>query len=447
MKNRITAVILTFALCIAPVVPTLAGFSDKLPETATVGEAFTIATDSIRGYAIQDGILWTWGRETAGEDEEGYLIFNTRPAPEPIMEDAASVRTNGDVAFVLKTDGALWSWGFGGNASLGDDETGFRMEPAQIMDGVNAICAEMERDFAFAIKEDDSLWGWGRNESYQLGDGTRETRFTPVRIMDDVKSVRIMNDYPKEMVYAVKTDGSLWKWGTDYNEIIGNDNVIRREVVAEFKTPTLVTENADEIIAGFSNPNLDAEGNLRINEKTIIPDVAEVTDSGYGDYLWRKKDGTVWYDGYNGGNPNHSGTGEIVLKEDAAAVTGVAVSPANASLARGGTLQFSAVVTGTGNPAQTVTWSVTGGGGGTGISGSGLLTVGADETAATLTVTATSTVDSGQSGAAAVTVETPGPGSVVPAPEKVQITQSSQGALVYRYPTVMPGGGNRDHFI
>jgi hypothetical protein len=224
------------------------------------------------------------------------------------MEDVASVRTNGDVTFALKTDGTLWSWGSASTSGiLGDNRAGNtsyvnsqgytlydRLEPAQVMDGVSVVCAEIEWSFAFAIKKDGSLWGWGANKSYQLGDGTQEERFVPVKIMDDAESVRIIND---ELVYAVKTDGSLWRWG------------------AEFKTPVLVTQDADEIIAGFANPNLDADDNLHI-EETVIPDVAEATDSGYDDYLWRKKDGTVWYSGRNGGNPNHRGPGEIFLKED-----------------------------------------------------------------------------------------------------------------------------------
>ena len=85
-------------------------------------------------------------------------------------------------------------------------------------------------------------------------------------------------------------------------------------------------------------------------------------------------------------------------------VTGVTVSPATASAAKGGTAAFTASVTGTGNPAQIVTWSVTGGTTGTSISGDGILTVAANETAATLTVKATSAIDAAKSGTSAVTV-------------------------------------------
>jgi hypothetical protein len=85
-------------------------------------------------------------------------------------------------------------------------------------------------------------------------------------------------------------------------------------------------------------------------------------------------------------------------------VTGVIVSPETPSVAKRGTQAFTATVSGSNNPAQTVTWSVSGGGVGTAISMDGVLSVAADESAATLTVRASSTVDSAKSGTAVVTV-------------------------------------------
>ena len=72
--------------------------------------------------------------------------------------------------------------------------------------------------------------------------------------------------------------------------------------------------------------------------------------------------------------------------------------------AAGATKNFTATVAGSGDYADTVTWTVTGGGEGTSVSGSGVLTVAAGETAETLTVTATSTQDPTKAASATVTV-------------------------------------------
>jgi len=101
-----------------------------------------------------------------------------------------------------------------------------------------------------------------------------------------------------------------------------------------------------------------------------------------------------------GGTPVDPGT--------PATVTAVTVSPSTTSVDKGATRQFSAAVTGTNGPAQTVTWAVTGGITGTSITpNGGLLTVAAGETATSLTVRATSTADTAKSGTATVTVTAP----------------------------------------
>ena len=87
-------------------------------------------------------------------------------------------------------------------------------------------------------------------------------------------------------------------------------------------------------------------------------------------------------------------------------VTGVLVNPTTASLTKGGIETFTAIVNGTNNPAQTVTWSIDESGkhSQTVIGTDGVLTINSAETLATLTVRATSTVDTSKSGVAIVTV-------------------------------------------
>jgi formylglycine-generating enzyme required for sulfatase activity len=106
-----------------------------------------------------------------------------------------------------------------------------------------------------------------------------------------------------------------------------------------------------------------------------------------------------------GGN---SGDDDPVDDDPIVTVTSVTVGPGTAIVERGGSRNFTATVTGTGDPAQTVTWTVSGGGAGTSIgSTTGQLTVAAGETAIGLTVTATSTADTSKTGGAAVTVILP----------------------------------------
>lgn len=84
------------------------------------------------------------------------------------------------------------------------------------------------------------------------------------------------------------------------------------------------------------------------------------------------------------------------------AVTSVTVTPATATVAKGGSLQLSAVLAGTGIFDKSVTWSINSSV--SSITDSGVLTVSASETATTITVTAASDYDSTKTGTATITV-------------------------------------------
>lgn len=87
-------------------------------------------------------------------------------------------------------------------------------------------------------------------------------------------------------------------------------------------------------------------------------------------------------------------------------VSSVAVSPANVTMPKGGSLTFMPVVTATGNATKNVTWQVTGGTSqSTYITQAGELVIGTDETVSSLTVKAVSDFDNATEGEATVTVE------------------------------------------
>ena len=99
-------------------------------------------------------------------------------------------------------------------------------------------------------------------------------------------------------------------------------------------------------------------------------------------------------------------------------VTGVNIAPGpTVDVAAGSSLQFSAEVTGTDNPSQSVNWTVSGSQStGTSISSNGLLVVSSDETSPTLTIKAVSLQD--QSKTASVTVNITGnSGPITDTPE------------------------------
>jgi len=159
-----------------------------------------------------DGSLWAWGGNTDGQLGDGTTVNKNTPVE--IMDNVKAVAAGSGDTTVLKTDGSVWSWGDNGNGSVGDGTTEKRLSPVKIMDDVTAISAGM------AIKTDGSLWAWGYNGYGQLGDGTNEDKLSPVKIMDDVAAVSVGG----WVTMAIKTDGSLWAWGSNYGGALGNGN-------------------------------------------------------------------------------------------------------------------------------------------------------------------------------------------------------------------------------
>jgi len=110
-------------------------------------------------------------------------------------------------------------------------------------------------------------------------------------------------------------------------------------------------------------------------------------------------------------DPTKSGDATVTVVEayTPPTVTDIVVTPAIATVIRGETQLFTALVNGENNPPQDVTWSVEPRATGTTIDTDGLLTVDIAETTLELIVTAISDYDPTQSGTATVTVINPPP--------------------------------------
>jgi alpha-tubulin suppressor-like RCC1 family protein len=89
-------------------------------------------------------------------------------------------------------------------------------------------------EFSVALRSDGTLWAWGSNSNGQLGQGNRDEKGTPVEVGTDKDWADVSAG--AFHVVAVKKDGSLWAWGFNGNGELGDG--LKAEVDAPEKIGT-----------------------------------------------------------------------------------------------------------------------------------------------------------------------------------------------------------------
>ena len=184
------------------------------------------------GAVKSDGTLWMWGYDGPAPAPYGRLGLNdqiARSSPTQVGTDTTWSR-DGDGKLIgdavstsaIKNDGTLWSWGINTNGILGLNEapspTFKRSSPCQV--GTDTTWKSIRNAGSYnriALKTNGTLWCWGNNESGVLGlNQTNDVGLysSPTQIGTDT-TWSILSGGHGTGVSAIKTDGTLWAWGSN----------------------------------------------------------------------------------------------------------------------------------------------------------------------------------------------------------------------------------------
>jgi alpha-tubulin suppressor-like RCC1 family protein len=212
-----------------------------VPQTVSAGTYHTVAIKA-------DGSLWAWGNNTSAQLGLGdYDLAQQKVLPTQVgtATDWASVSAGTQHTMAIKADGTLWVWGtnYDGSMGLGLYNASQRTTPVQLGNANDWGAVSVGSHHTLAIKTDGSLWAWGSNDRGQLGLGNNTNQNVPVRVGTDNDWAAVSAGIQHTM--AIKADGSLWAWGLNDKGQLGlNDNTDRNAPVQVSATSDWTTVSA-----------------------------------------------------------------------------------------------------------------------------------------------------------------------------------------------------------
>jgi alpha-tubulin suppressor-like RCC1 family protein len=203
----------------------------------------SLALQEFNSLGIKDdGSLWVWGNDYIGLP---------RSSPSQVGTSSWSyVSSNWNANYAIRTDGTLWAWGNNFSGELGQGNRTASGSPVQIgTSSWNFIAANcIGGRFKLAIRSDGTLWSWGENFDGELGQGDTIYRSSPVQIGTATDWSYCAHGYS----YAVglKTNGTLWTWGYNgYGQLGQGDINHRSSPVQVGGSWSMVTTGKDNVSA------------------------------------------------------------------------------------------------------------------------------------------------------------------------------------------------------
>jgi alpha-tubulin suppressor-like RCC1 family protein len=271
--------------------------------------------------------IYSWGYNNVGQ----LATINTTLRSSPVsvlggFTDWCQVSAGVTTTIAIRTNGTAWAWGEGINGTLGDNSTVNKSSPVSVVGGFTDWCqvsaggnrANNARS-AVAVRQNGTAWAWGYNGEGALGDNTTTNKSSPVSVIGG------FCDWCQVVTRSggaagIRTNGTLWSWGTGSNGELGNNCTANRSspvsvvggftdwcqvagTISQFSQILAVRTNGSAWAWG-SNTSGQLGDNTTVNKSSPVSVIGGFTDwcqlaGGDKLSLGVRQNGTLWAWGYN----------------------------------------------------------------------------------------------------------------------------------------------------
>lgn len=181
-----------------------------------------------------DGTVWSWGANASGQLGDGSF----KPSRVPVatgLAEIVRIRAGGDVSMAISRRRGLYSWGENSDGQLGlgsAASTDLGVPTATRRSVIDAAAAERG---SLVLGVDGLVVGSGANDAGSLGDGgtTARNTYAAVSVVSQVIALDLGG---LTSAAAIGADGTVWSWGDNTSEQLGNTNL----AVSGTSTPTVI---------------------------------------------------------------------------------------------------------------------------------------------------------------------------------------------------------------
>jgi alpha-tubulin suppressor-like RCC1 family protein len=178
-----------------------------------VGSSYSLARRS-------DGTVWAWGDNQYGQLGDGTTTQRLAPVQVSGLTDATAIDVGPSYSLARRSNGTVWAWGYNHDGRLGHRPTTSRSIPARVSSLTSVISLATGQKHSLALRSDSTVWAWGDNQEGALGNGTNTDLFTPTQVPGLIHIISLAASGAHS--FALCEDGTVWAWGDNTYGQLGN---------------------------------------------------------------------------------------------------------------------------------------------------------------------------------------------------------------------------------